>query len=64
MLSFERRDEAQLNAAVASWLEREAQDDEWYVDALAVFGDWGRKGIGTSLLKRAEQQACENHYAV
>src|SRR6266699_6533887 len=40
VLSFGGRDEARLNAAVGSWLEREAQDDEWYVDALAVFRNW------------------------
>jgi ribosomal protein S18 acetylase RimI-like enzyme len=62
VLSFGGRDEAQLNAAVGSWLEREAQDDEWYVDALAVFSDWGRKGIGTSLLQRAEWLARQHHY--
>ena len=62
VLSFGGRDEARLNAAVAGWLEREAEDDEWYVDALAVFGNWGRKGIGTSLLHCAEQQACRHHY--
>jgi ribosomal protein S18 acetylase RimI-like enzyme len=61
VLSFGGRDEARLNAAVTSWLEREAEDDEWYVDALAVFSDWGRKGIGTSLLQRAEQLAREHH---
>ena len=62
VLSFGGRDEARLNAAVASWLEREAQDDEWYVDALAVFGNWGRKGIGAGLLQCAEQQARQYHY--
>lgn len=62
VLSFGGRDEARLNAAVANWLEREAEEDEWYVDALAVFRDWGRRGIGTSLLHRAEQQAREHHY--
>src|SRR5437763_6622933 len=62
VLSFGGRDEARLNAAVGSWLEREAQDDEWYVDALAVFSNWGRKGIGTRLLERAEQQARQHHY--
>ena len=62
VLSFGGRDEARLNAAVGSWLEREAEDDEWYVDALAVFSNWGRKGIGTCLLQRAEQQARQHHY--
>jgi ribosomal protein S18 acetylase RimI-like enzyme len=62
VLSFGGRDEVRLNAAVGSWLEREAEDDEWYVDALAVFSDWGRKGIGTSLLQCAEQQARQHHY--
>jgi ribosomal protein S18 acetylase RimI-like enzyme len=62
VLSFGGRDEAQLNAAVGSWLEREAEDDEWYVDALAVFSNWGRKGIGTSLLQRAEWLARQHHY--
>jgi len=62
VLSFGGRDEARLNAAVGSWLEREAQDDEWYVDALAVFSNWGRKGIGTRLMQSAEQQARQHHY--
>src|SRR6266513_3429106 len=62
VLSFGGRDEARLNAAVGSWLEREAQDDEWYVDALAVFRNWGRKGIGTRLLHSVEQQARQHHY--
>lgn len=62
VLSFGGRDEARLNAAVANWLEREAEEDEWYVDALAVFSNWGRQGIGASLLQRAEQQAREHHY--
>jgi ribosomal protein S18 acetylase RimI-like enzyme len=62
VLSFGGRDEARLNAAAGSWLEREAEDDEWYVDALAVFKNWGRKGIGTCLLQTAERQARQHHY--
>jgi ribosomal protein S18 acetylase RimI-like enzyme len=62
VLSFGGREEARLNAAVGSWLEREAQDDEWYVDALAVLKNWSHKGIGTLLLQRAEQQARQHHY--
>ncbi len=62
VLSFGGRDEARLNAAVGSWLEREAEDDEWYVDALAVLKNWGRKGIGTRLVQTAEQQARQHHY--
>ena len=62
VLSFGGRDEARLNATAGSWLEREAQDDEWYVDALAVLENWGRKGIGTRLLQGAEQQARQYHY--
>jgi ribosomal protein S18 acetylase RimI-like enzyme len=62
VLSFGGREEARLNAAVGSWLEREAQEDEWYVDALAVFSNWGRKGIGTRLLHSAEQQARQHGY--
>src|SRR5258707_731959 len=62
VLSFGGRDEARLNAAVGSWLEREAEDDEWYVDALAVLKNWGRKGIGTCLLQTAERQARQQHY--
>ncbi len=62
VLSFGGREEARLNAAVGSWLEREAQDDEWYVDALAVLKNWDRRGIGTRLLQSAEQQARQHHY--
>ncbi len=63
VLSFGGRDEARLNAAVGSWLEREAEEDEWYIDALAVLKNWGREGIGTRLLHTAEQQAREHHYS-
>lgn len=63
VLSFGGRDELRLNAAIGNWLEREAQDDEWYVDALAVFKNWSRQGIGTRLLQSAEQQARQHGYA-
>lgn len=63
ILSFGGREEERLNAATGWQLEREANDDEWYVDAVAVFTNWGRKGIGTRLLQSAEQQARQHHYA-
>ena len=62
VLSFGGRDEPLLNAVVGNWLEQEAQDDEWYVDALAVLKNWSHKGIGTQLLQTAEQQAHQHHY--
>jgi ribosomal protein S18 acetylase RimI-like enzyme len=62
VLSFGGRDEAQLNAAIGGWLALEAQDDEWYVDALAVLKNWDRQGIGTRLLQSVEQQARQHHY--
>jgi ribosomal protein S18 acetylase RimI-like enzyme len=62
VLSFGGRDEVRLNAAVGGWLEREAQDDEWYVDALAVFATWGRKGIGARLMQTVERQARQHYY--
>ena len=57
------REEERLNAAIGWQLEREAQEDEWYVDALAVFASWGHKGIGTRLLQAAEQQARQHGYS-
>lgn len=62
VLNFGGRDEARLNAAIGSWLEHEAHDDEWYVDALAVFSNAGHQGIGTRLLQTAEQQARQQRY--
>jgi ribosomal protein S18 acetylase RimI-like enzyme len=61
VLSFAGRDEQRLNEAIGWQLEREAEDDEWYVDALAVLANWGRQGIGTRLLQTAEQQARQHH---
>jgi ribosomal protein S18 acetylase RimI-like enzyme len=62
VLSFGGREEERLNAAIGWQLEREADDEEWYVDALAVFANWGRKGIGTRLLQAAEQQGRQLRY--
>ena len=62
VLSFGGREEERLNAAFGWQLEREAEEDEWYVDALAVFTNWGHKGIGTRLLQAAEQQARQHRY--
>jgi len=62
VLSFGGRDEERLNAATGWKLEREAQDDEWYIDGVAVFTNWGRQGIGTRLLQTAEQQGGQHHY--
>ena len=62
VLSFGGREEERLNSAAGRWLEREAEEDEWYIDALAVFTNWGRKGIGTRLLQAAEQQARQHGY--
>jgi ribosomal protein S18 acetylase RimI-like enzyme len=62
VLSFGGQEEEQLNAAIGWQIEREAADDEWYVDALAVFTPWGRQGIGTRLLQAAEQRGRDHHY--
>jgi ribosomal protein S18 acetylase RimI-like enzyme len=69
ILSFAGREEIRLNAAIEQQfqqasggtrrqLEREAADD----DALAVFTNWGGRGIGTQLLLAAEQAAIKQNY--
>jgi ribosomal protein S18 acetylase RimI-like enzyme len=63
VLGFGGRDESRLNAAMRPWLEQEAHDDEWYVDALAVFKTWIRHGIGTRLMQTAERQALQQGYS-
>src|SRR5260370_42271616 len=45
VLSFGGRDEAQLNTAVGSWLERVAEEDEWYVVEHLALDNWRRKCI-------------------
>ena len=43
-------------------LEREAELDEFYIDALAVSPAFSGRGYGTALIRAAEQQAQERHY--
>ncbi|MBO9128433.1 GNAT family N-acetyltransferase [Bacillus sp. 165] len=38
-------------------LEKEAQEDEYYIDTLSVSPLFFRKGIGSSLIREAEQRA-------
>lgn len=63
VLSFGGQNEERLNRAIGWQIERESKDDEWYVDALAVFTNWGHQGIGTLLLHSAEQQGRQHHYS-
>jgi ribosomal protein S18 acetylase RimI-like enzyme len=73
VLSFGGRDESRLNQTVEQrfqqapdgrgWhLTHESMDDEWYVDALAVYSQWEGRGIGTRLLQNAEQRALAQNY--
>jgi ribosomal protein S18 acetylase RimI-like enzyme len=63
VLSFGGQDEERLNSALGWQIGRESKDDEWYVDALAVFANWSRQGIGTLLLRAAEQQGLQHRYS-
>lgn len=44
-------------------LEREAELDEFYIDALAVSPAFSGRGHGTELIRAAEQRARERQYA-
>ena len=43
-------------------LEREAEPDEFYIDALAVSSAFEGRGYGTSLIRAAEEKVQELHY--
>ncbi|GLV57576.1 acetyltransferase [Dictyobacter sp. S3.2.2.5] len=38
-------------------LDKEAEEDEWYIDTLSVSPNYGGRGIGTALLRAAEERA-------
>ncbi|OXM83578.1 GNAT family N-acetyltransferase [Paenibacillus rigui] len=43
-------------------LDQEADEDEYYIDALAVSPQWKGRGIGTELISAAEQAARQQCY--
>ncbi|MBE1443658.1 GNAT family N-acetyltransferase [Paenibacillus sp. OAS669] len=43
-------------------LDKEADEDEYYIDALAVFPEWGGRGIGTELIRAAEEHGRQLGY--
>ncbi|WP_028551392.1 GNAT family N-acetyltransferase [Paenibacillus sp. UNC451MF] len=43
-------------------LDKEADDDEYYIDALAVFPEWGGRGFGTELIHAAEEHGRQLGY--
>ncbi|NOV02275.1 GNAT family N-acetyltransferase [Paenibacillus planticolens] len=44
-------------------LDKEADEDEYYIDALAVSPASGGRGFGTELIRAAEQQAIQRGYS-
>ncbi|MCR8632651.1 GNAT family N-acetyltransferase [Paenibacillus radicis (ex Xue et al. 2023)] len=43
-------------------IDKEADEDEYYIDALAVSPEWGGRGFGTELITAAEQHARQLGY--
>lgn len=43
-------------------LDKEADEDEYYIDALAVFPQWGGRGFGTELIHAAEEHGRQLGY--
>ncbi len=73
VLSFGGRDEPQLNEMVEQRFQQipggrgwhlvcESAEDEWYIDALAVYLQWEGHGIASRLLLDAEQRALAQNY--
>lgn len=53
---------AQVRQGFSGRIAREATDDEWYIDVLAVDPHWEGKGIGRALIQVAEEKAVAQHY--
>jgi ribosomal protein S18 acetylase RimI-like enzyme len=73
VLSFGGREEHRLNMMVEQRFQQfqggrgwhlvdESAKDEWYIDALAVYSQWEGRGIGSRLLRDAEQRALAQNY--
>jgi ribosomal protein S18 acetylase RimI-like enzyme len=43
-------------------IDKEADEDEYYIDALAVAPEWGGRGFGTELIAAAEQRGHQLGY--
>ncbi|MBA9088170.1 ribosomal protein S18 acetylase RimI-like enzyme [Fontibacillus solani] len=55
-------DRLAANGVMAPVIQREAKDDEFYLDSIAVDPDYQGHGIGTEMLQLFERQASERGY--